>query len=122
MVGSSKLGWSEGTVWCGFLGLGGISRCGLRSAEARSGMDSLSAQDKATFQRATQRRKENGIRLKRFTVQAEQSQVEALNILLDAWVERYGKTLALDHLIVLWSRAEARVRDQENEPDNSARS
>ena len=79
-------------------------------------MDSLSAQDKATFQRATQRRKENGIRLKRFTVQAEQSQVEALNILLDAWVERYGKTLALDHLIVLWSRAEARVRDKESAP------
>jgi len=73
----------------------------------------LSDDEKATFKRATDRRREAGIRLKRFTVLMESSQVEAINILWDAWVERFGKTRAIDELIRIMAHVEARLRDKE---------
>lgn len=65
------------------------------------------------FRDLAARRTERGIRLKRICFMAEASQVEAFNILWESWVERWGKTKAVDHLLVLVARAEARIRDQE---------
>ncbi len=79
-------------------------------------MDSLSEEEKATFKRATERRRENGIRLKRITLLAQPSQVEGFTELFDSWVIRWGKSRALDELIRIMSIVEARIRDKENAP------
>jgi hypothetical protein len=85
-------------------------------------MTELSEAEKATFKAATERRKANGVRLKRFSVMAEESQIIALNELWSAWTERFGKITAIDHLIVLWGRAEARLRDLDEVRQASDRS
>jgi hypothetical protein len=77
------------------------------------GMSDLSEQEKAIFKSAGERRKERGIVLRKFSFMAESNQVFALNELLDSWIQRFGKEQAIDHLIVLWGRVEARLRDKE---------
>jgi hypothetical protein len=77
-------------------------------------MAELDEATKAVFKAASERRKANGVRLKRFSVMAEDSQIEALNELWSAWVERFGKEKAIDHLILLWGRAEARLGDRDD--------
>lgn len=74
-------------------------------------MSELSEQEKATFKSATERRRAAGIRLKRFAVLCDSSQVESLNELWDSWVERLGKQTAVDHLINLMAHSEARMQD-----------
>jgi hypothetical protein len=71
----------------------------------------LSEAEKKVFLDATNRRKARGVKLRKFSVMAERSQVEGLSELYDAWVTRFGKELALDHLILMWGRAEARLCD-----------
>ena len=83
--------------------------------------DLLSDAEKATFKRATERRRENGIRLKRITLLAEPSQVAGFTELFDSWVIRWGKTRALDELIRIMSIVEARLQDKER-ADNRKRS
>jgi hypothetical protein len=75
--------------------------------------DILSDEEKATFQRAAARRKAAGIRLGRFVICCDTNQVESLNVLLDSWVGQFGKQKAIDHLIKLWSAAEARLKDRD---------
>jgi len=77
-------------------------------------MSELSESEKATFKAATERRKAAGIKLKRFGVLADETQVAALNELWDAWVIRWGKQRAVDNLISVMSTVEARQRDKEN--------
>jgi hypothetical protein len=76
-------------------------------------MSNLSDSEKATFLAATERRRAAGIRLKRVCFMADEAQVEAFNIVWESWIERWGKTQAVDHLILLICRAEARYRDGE---------
>lgn len=73
----------------------------------------LNDEQKKVFKDAGERRKQAGIKFKRICIFAEASQVEAFNILFDSWCERFGKAKALDHLILLWSRVEARLRDKD---------
>jgi len=80
-------------------------------------MPNLTPEEKAVFLSATNRRKANGVRLRRWTVMAEESQIEALNELWSAWIDRFGKITAIDHLIVLWSRSEARLRDADEQKE-----
>ena len=75
--------------------------------------DLLSDAEKATFKRATERRRENGIRLKQLRIDCEAKQVEAFNIIWSSWVEKFGKTRSMDGLIRLMSTANALVMDQE---------
>lgn len=75
----------------------------------------LSEQEKATFKAASERRRETGIKLKRVCVTMSAKQVEAFYIVWDAWVERFGKNMAVDGLISLMSRVEARMRDGESD-------
>ena len=74
----------------------------------------LSDQEKQTFKAASERRKEAGIKLKRVNITMSVKQVEAFYIVWDAWVERFGKNMAVDGLISLMSRVEARMRDQDD--------
>jgi hypothetical protein len=74
-------------------------------------MAELSESEKATFKAAGERRRARGVVLRKFSIMAEESQVEALNELYDAWVSRFGKEKAIDHWIVIWSRIEARMQD-----------
>ena len=67
------------------------------------------------FRDASARRRANGIRLRRITLLAEESQVEAFNILWESYVERFGKNKAVDVLLKLMSEVETRIREQENE-------
>jgi hypothetical protein len=73
----------------------------------------LSDAEKAIFRAATERRKQRGIKLQRFSVMLDKSQVEGLYILWDAWVDRWGKERAADELIRLMARVEARLMDKE---------
>lgn len=77
-------------------------------------MTEFTEEEKKVFLDATNRRKAAGIKLKRIAIMADASQVEAFNILWDGWVERYGKAMALNHLISIMARVEARLRDKEN--------
>lgn len=70
--------------------------------------------EKLVWQGAAQRRRENGIRLKRVCFAADESQVEAFNLVWEAWIERWTKKGAVDRLILMMCRAEARLRDAEN--------
>ena len=76
-------------------------------------MSELSDAEKQVFLSATLRRRANGIRLKRITLLAEESQVEAFNILWESYVERFGKVKAVDVLLKLMAEVEARVREVE---------
>ena len=69
----------------------------------------------APFRDAAQRRRENGIRLKRISFMAQEHQVEAFNTLLDSFITRWGKNKAIDHIISILSRIEARMQDAEQE-------
>lgn len=77
-------------------------------------MSGLSPEEKATFRAAGERRKARGVKLRKFSVMAEESQVIALNELYSGWVARFGKEQCLDHLIVMWGRAEARLQDADH--------
>jgi len=77
-------------------------------------MSELSEDEKKVFLAATERRKAAGIRLKRIVLQADAHQVEDFNILWESFVERWGKREALNHLILIMARVEARLRDGEN--------
>lgn len=68
---------------------------------------------KRIFKDAAEQRKLNGIRLGRFSIMAETSQVEALYILYDSWVERWGKKKAVDGLIQVMATVNQRARDKE---------
>lgn len=76
-------------------------------------MSELTESEKATFKAATERRRLNGIRLKRITLLADASQVEAFTIIWSSWVERYGKNSAVDVLLRLMSTVEARIREED---------
>jgi len=65
------------------------------------------------YKAATERRKERGIKLKRISLMAEVSQVEAFHELFEVWVERYGKTGAVDVLLKLMAEVEVRIREAE---------
>ncbi len=54
-------------------------------------MNELSEQEKAIFKSATDRRRANGIRLRKISFMADASQVEAFTILWESWVEKFGK-------------------------------
>ena len=77
-------------------------------------MSELTSEEKAAFKSATERRRANGIRLKRFGVMADESQVSALNELWESWVIRWGKQRAVDNLIQVMATVEARQRDKEH--------
>lgn len=74
----------------------------------------LSPEEKQVFKAASERRREAGIKLRRVCITMSVEQVEAFYIVFDSWVERWGKNKAVDGLISLMSRVEARMRDQEN--------
>jgi hypothetical protein len=73
-----------------------------------------SDEEKEIFKRAAERRKDAGIRLKRFAISVDASQAQALGILFDSWISRWGKEKAIDYFIVIMGRIEARLRDKEN--------
>ena len=74
-------------------------------------MTELTDADKAVFKAATERRLANGIRLKRFSVMCDASQVSALNDLWTGWIERFGKQKAVDVLLRLMTTVETRMRE-----------
>lgn len=75
--------------------------------------NSLSEADKQAFLRAAERRRERGIRLRRISLAAEESQVVAFNELYSAWVERWGKSGALDRVIRIMAGVETKLRDKD---------
>jgi hypothetical protein len=81
-------------------------------------MAELSESEKATFKAATERRKAAGIKLGRITLLAEKSQVEGFNELWDSWVARWGKNLAVDHLIRIMGQVEARLQDKKRSEEH----
>ena len=78
-------------------------------------MSELTSEEKAAFKSATERRRANNIKLKRVSFMAQEHQVEAFNTLLDAFITRWGKNKAIDHIISILSRIEARMQDAENQ-------
>jgi hypothetical protein len=74
-------------------------------------MSELSKEAKQVFLDATNRRKARGVQLRKFSIMAERNQVVALSELYDAWVSRFGKEQGINHLILMWGRAEARLCD-----------
>jgi len=81
-------------------------------------MSELTSEEKAAFKSATERRRANGIRLKRITLCAEASQVQGFNEIWEVWVERYGKNSAVDVLLRLMSTVEARIREEDARRSN----
>lgn len=75
-------------------------------------MTDVSEQEKELFKRASERRKQNGIKLKRICMLAEEGQVEAFNIVWEEWVRRYRKMGAVDLLIRCISAGEASIQDE----------
>jgi hypothetical protein len=73
----------------------------------------ISEEEKAIFRAAAARRTANSIRLKRVVFSCDENQAESLSVLLDAWVTRFGKQAAIDHLIRMWGHAEARLKDRD---------
>jgi hypothetical protein len=71
----------------------------------------LTDEQKAVFSMATERRKQNGIRLKRISLAAEESQVELFHGIYDGWVQRMGKEDALDYLLSWLCEGEVRLRE-----------
>ncbi len=78
-------------------------------------MSELTSEEKAVFKSATDRRRAAGIKLKRVSFMAQEHQVEAFNTLLDSFITRWGKNKAIDHIISILSRVEARMQDAENQ-------
>jgi hypothetical protein len=74
-------------------------------------MSEVSDAEKAVFLRATERRRQNGIKLKQIRMNVEQSQAEGFYELFEPWVQRYGKVGAMDLVIVCMSAGEARIQD-----------
>ena len=74
--------------------------------------ENISQDEKEVFKRASERRKENGIKLKRICMLAEEGQVEAFNIVWEEWVRRYRKMGAVDLLIRCISAGEAAIQDE----------
>jgi hypothetical protein len=79
----------------------------------------ISEEEKLMYRAATERRKAAGIRLQKFSVMCDTKQVESLNVLWDAWVERWGKQHAVDELLRLMSTVESRLRDKERSSETS---
>ena len=71
------------------------------------------------FREASARRRENGIRLKRFAVMCDATQVEALNEIWDSWCIRFGKQKAVDVLIRVMSNVEARLQEKDHAPKST---
>jgi hypothetical protein len=71
----------------------------------------LSDEAKAVAQMFAERRRQNGIRLKRITLTADEQYVELFHAIYEAWVAEWGKEGALDYL--LSAMCEATVKLQE---------
>lgn len=76
-------------------------------------MSEISEEEKAVYQRASERRKAAGIKLKRFCVQADENQVKSLNEIWDFFVIRFGKQHAVDHVVSMLGSVVARMKDKE---------
>jgi len=66
----------------------------------------LSAEEKQIFKSATERRREAGIRLKRFCISLDSNQVESVNMFWDSFVRALGKQKAGDYFVVVMRKAD----------------
>lgn len=71
----------------------------------------LSDLEKQVFKEANWRRREAGIRLKRFCVMCDEHQVVSLNNYWNGFVEELGKQGAVDYLLVALRRADWELRE-----------
>lgn len=72
---------------------------------------SLDEASKAVFVAAAENRKQRGIKLKRVCFMADESQVDAFNLIYNEWVGRWNKEEAVDHLISLMCESQARLME-----------
>lgn len=73
-------------------------------------MSELTEEQKQVFKDAAARRREAGIRLKRFCVMLEENQVISVNEYWDTWVRHLGKVRAGDYLLVVMREAHEKLR------------
>jgi len=66
----------------------------------------LSDAEKQIFKNATARRREAGIRLKRFCISLDSNQVESVNMFWDSFVRALGKQKAGDYFVVVMRKAD----------------
>lgn len=66
----------------------------------------LTDAQKQVFVDATNRRKESGIRLKRFCVMLDSNQIESVNLFWDSFVRTLGKQKAGDYFVVVMRKAD----------------
>lgn len=76
-------------------------------------MNDLTDAEKEIFRAATERRRQNGVRLRKVTFMAEASQVDSFNLLLDSFIRRWGKEQAIETLLWVMSKVEARMQEKE---------
>lgn len=74
-------------------------------------MSEQSEAEKSYWKGATERRKQNGIRLGKLSVMVEKEQVEGFLELYQTWIQRWGKSKATDALIAAMADFEARYQD-----------
>jgi hypothetical protein len=70
--------------------------------------------EKKLFVEMTNRRKLNGVRLRRWSVMMDAQQLEVIDDLWSEWVSRWGKHHAANHLIRAMADEEAEFRDREH--------
>jgi len=68
-------------------------------------MSELDEQSKAVFKAATERRRDAGIRLKRFSIMLDADQIVSINSYWSDMVETLGKQKAGDYLVVVLREA-----------------
>ena len=82
-------------------------------------MSDLTETEKQIFLAATERRKQNGIRLRRVCFLAEANQVESFNLILDSWIRRWSKTDAIETLLYVMAKVESRMQEKERNGETS---
>lgn len=83
-------------------------------------MNDLTDAEKEIFRAATERRRQNGVRLRKVTFMAEASQVDSFNLLLDSFIRRWGKEQAIETLLWVMARLESRMLEKEKNGEKSA--
>ena len=84
-------------------------------------MSEINEQEKELYRLAAARRRENGIKLRQVHMFVLESQAEGFYEVFETWVQRYGKTGAMDLLILCLSRAETRIQDGIREKEEKKR-
>ena len=79
-------------------------------------MSELDEQSKAVFKAATLRRREAGIRLRRWTISMEASAVASAGDMWDFWVQHLGKERATDYLLVCMRKGTEALERARKEP------